>query len=278
MTGVVAKRSPRLSTSWPRANAGGVSSWSRRPCCGWSWCVWTKSATTWSTPTTTSCWMAGAARSCSASARSLRGEQAERTGRRHRDYITWLQAQGQARQRSILERTTGGTAGADTPGPGGCRRARAGRQRPVPAQPAAGTHCAPEDVRPAARGDPQYPGAGRLVATAATLHRAGYGGLRRHRRRHVPPNWPGSKGRSACSSIPCRWSPRRNRASRLTDWLQEVQARNLTLREQGTRRCSRSSVGPGSARRCSTACWYSRTALWPKPWKRGRQAACASAR
>ena len=28
----------------------------------------------------------------------------------------------------------------------------------------------------------------------------------------VPPNWPGSKGRSACSSIPCRWSPRRNRA------------------------------------------------------------------
>ncbi len=58
-----------------------------------SWCVWTKSATTWSTPTTTSCWMAGAARSCSAVLARYTGEQAERTGGRYCDYITWLQAQ-----------------------------------------------------------------------------------------------------------------------------------------------------------------------------------------
>ncbi|MDF5938916.1 condensation domain-containing protein [Pseudomonas aeruginosa] len=64
------------------------------------------------------------------SARSLH----RRTGRAHGWALLRLHhlaaGTGQARQRSILERTTGGTAGAGTPGPGGRRRARAGRQRP----------------------------------------------------------------------------------------------------------------------------------------------------
>ncbi|MDF5938917.1 condensation domain-containing protein [Pseudomonas aeruginosa] len=65
---------------------------------------------------------------------------------------------------------------------------------------------------------------------------------------------------------------------RLTDWLQEVQAP-----QPGAARAEHTPLfeiqrWAGLGERCSTACWYSRTTLWPKPPERGRQAACASAR
>ncbi len=79
------------------------------------------------------------------------------------------------------------------------------------------------------------------------------------------------------NTLPVIGSPRAQQT--VAEWVAQVQAHNLALREYEHTPCTRCNAGRGSATsRCSTACWCSRTTRLPRPCSRALRPGCASAR
>ncbi|MDF5954655.1 condensation domain-containing protein [Pseudomonas aeruginosa] len=193
------------------------------------------------------------------------GEQAERTGGRYRDYITWLQAQDKRVSEAFWKEQL-----AELLEPTRLAQAVAAEREQV----GSGQF---QRSLPPARTARLKTFAQRHAVTLNTLVQAAWSLLlQRYTGQDTVVFGATVAGRPAelagierqiglfINTLPVVATPQPG--MRLTDWLQEVQARSPAARAEH-RRCSRSSVGPGSARRCSTACWYSRTTLWPKPGK-----------